>query len=179
MADYRYKPLRDWQIRLLQLHSGSHTAPLRGELHIADLFPDVGAVLHAEEEQVEFEALSYAWGQPDFAASLDVGNGKIAISTQLSLALPAFRKPDSRCFVWADAICINQNDDAEKSRQIQKMFQIYRKASETMVYLRPASEHSNLAMAFLETEQQSDDNELSIEYAQNLFLGLQDLFDRA
>jgi hypothetical protein len=38
-------------------------------------------------------------------------------------------------FFWIDQICINQSDDAEKSRQVRMMHDIYDCAKETLIIL--------------------------------------------
>jgi hypothetical protein len=43
----------------------------------------------------------------------------------------------SQIYVWIDAICINQSDDAEKSIQVALMTKIYRFAEEVIVWLGP------------------------------------------
>jgi hypothetical protein len=43
-------------------------------------------------------------------------------------------------------ICINQKDDEEKSWQVAQMLRIYEKAADTLVWLGPAADDSDLAM---------------------------------
>jgi hypothetical protein len=59
----------------------------------------------------------------------------IKITANLHSALSRFRlNSHNRCF-WADAVCINQVDPEEKSRQIPLMPRIYRNASKVLVWL--------------------------------------------
>jgi heterokaryon incompatibility protein (HET) len=37
--------------------------------------------------------------------------------------------------IWIDSVCINQNDDAEKSDQVQRLSDIYTRASRVIVWL--------------------------------------------
>lgn len=46
-----------------------------------------------------------------------------------------FRLRDRVRLLWADAVCINQKDDADKTRQIPRMAQIYSGASCVLVWL--------------------------------------------
>ncbi|KAI0844790.1 HET-domain-containing protein [Daldinia vernicosa] len=57
------------------------------------------------------------------------------ITPNLLYALQRFRMPTEARMIWVDAICINQEDDDEKSRQIPFMRQIYRSASSVLVWL--------------------------------------------
>ncbi|OQV07916.1 hypothetical protein CLAIMM_12270 [Cladophialophora immunda] len=52
--------------------------------------------------------------------------------------------------IWVDAICINQDDEAEKSRQIRLMSAIYRGATEVFIWLGDGNERTNRAMSYLE-----------------------------
>lgn len=45
-------------------------------------------------------------------------------------------KEESR-FFWIDALCINQIDHSEKTKQVQMMETIFQTASETAVWLGP------------------------------------------
>ena len=49
--------------------------------------------------------------------------------------------------LWIDALCINQNDDIEKSRQVHRMADIYRGASETLIWL---SDHPSVSKHHME-----------------------------
>jgi hypothetical protein len=48
--------------------------------------------------------------------------------------------------LWIDALCINQDDNDEKSCQVRQMTDIYRKCFTTIVWLRPATEERNIVM---------------------------------
>ena len=48
--------------------------------------------------------------------------------------------------LWVDAICINQNDVEEKTKQVAMMGRIFMQASRTVIYLGKADRHS-VAMA--------------------------------
>jgi hypothetical protein len=53
--------------------------------------------------------------------------------------------------VWADAICINQEDVIERNHQVQLMKEIYTKASKVVVWLGPDGEgHAKKAVAAIE-----------------------------
>ncbi|KAK5170121.1 uncharacterized protein LTR77_004705 [Saxophila tyrrhenica] len=180
MAASAYNPIKDWQIRVLNLHPGHEDDELRGELVTADLFADRdGVVLHTLQEQVDFRALSYTWGPhdlPDLTETIRIGENNVAITPMLRGALGAFRLPGESCYVWVDALCINQNDDTEKNSQVQKMFTIYGRAKSTMVYLGDAGEHTGLAIAHLNRpllpERQGE------QYQRGLFAGLADIYTR-
>ncbi|KAI1385563.1 HET-domain-containing protein [Hypoxylon trugodes] len=78
--------------------------------------------------------LSYCWGDITHLSSIRVSGNKVYISKNLESALrhSGFEPGD---YIWADAICINQDDDNEKAHQIGLMGHIYSKAQETAVWL--------------------------------------------
>ncbi|KAK0727530.1 heterokaryon incompatibility protein-domain-containing protein [Lasiosphaeria miniovina] len=53
---------------------------------------------------------------------------RVRITANLRAALSRFRKPDQPRTLWADSICINQEDVGERFRQVSLMAQIYTKA---------------------------------------------------
>jgi hypothetical protein len=59
----------------------------------------------------------------------------LEVHKNLHAALLRLRLKDAARRLWADAICINQKDDAEKSEQVQMMREIYQQGSRTLVWL--------------------------------------------
>lgn len=52
-------------------------------------------------------------------------------------------------YFWIDALCINQEDIHERSRQVALMSEIYRQASLTMIWLGESDEYTEAAQSFL------------------------------
>ncbi|KAE9371929.1 heterokaryon incompatibility, partial [Stipitochalara longipes BDJ] len=83
-----------------------------------------------------FFALSYVWGDPTKSHEISIDGKRLAITKNLYLALRSMQSSiTGTLHVWADAICINQEDDTEKSIQIQVMREIYYSASEVRIWL--------------------------------------------
>ena len=72
-----------------------------------------------------YQALSYVWGTDKRDEELVTPDGAIPITSSLYRALQAIRQSDTAIMIWADAVCINQADNAEKARQIRLMPQIF------------------------------------------------------
>ncbi|EON66479.1 hypothetical protein W97_05577 [Coniosporium apollinis CBS 100218] len=73
----------------------------------------------------------------------------LSVTHNLAVALEHLRRPtDSRIF-WIDAICINQDDRAERSAQVGRMGTIYSIASQVVVWFGPQYENSTLAVQTL------------------------------
>jgi hypothetical protein len=88
-----------------------------------------------------FEALSYEWGPAEPTHPIIVDQKYVhAIRRNLLnyLLLTGRREPghkNSPHVVWIDALCINQNDSEERSRQVQWMYRIYSSASQVIIFL--------------------------------------------
>ncbi|KAF7521098.1 hypothetical protein G7054_g12559 [Neopestalotiopsis clavispora] len=94
----------------------------------------------SSEDLVDYEALSYTWGQPDFSECLFVlqDNGQrsvLKITLNLKEALQRLRLRDRDRRIWVDAVCIDQQDDTDKTHQIPSMTQIYKSAGRVLVWL--------------------------------------------
>lgn len=104
-----------------------------------------------------FEALSYTWGPPDNPGTAFIrptsGNDHVStlpIGKNLESALRHLRSASECRTLWIDAICINQGDDKEKATQVVRMADIYSRATRVVVWLGPAENDSNLAVATLD-----------------------------
>lgn len=76
-------------------------------------------------------------------------NEKVLVTQNLGRALPYLRYRDKPRILWIDAICVNQEDLPERSRQVQRMADVYRLASRAVVWLGEESDTSKLAIALL------------------------------
>lgn len=50
--------------------------------------------------------------------------------------------------MWVDDICINQDDEKERSQEVQIFYRIYAEAKNVLIWLGPESKDSDLAMDF-------------------------------
>jgi hypothetical protein len=121
-------------IRLIELLPGSGTEP------IACIINEV-----ALNNKPEYEALSYCWGKANVQESIIIKhptgmNFSLAVGPNLFAALRQLRDPRFFKYLRVDAICINQSDLAERSRQVLLMRQIYEGAKDTRVWLGPEDE---------------------------------------
>ncbi|KAF5970507.1 heterokaryon incompatibility 6 OR allele [Fusarium coicis] len=120
-----YQPITgDKEIRLLILEPGSRDEALECHLVNAEL-----------AWRTRFEALSYAWGDDTIRYQLRCSGHDISIRANLHDALLDLRHPTRKRVLWIDALCINQTDGDEKSKQIRLMHEIYSQAQEVLIYL--------------------------------------------
>lgn len=147
MASERYVYTRlsePRQIRLLKLHPPS--SPDDPELSV-DL---VSTLL---DEAPPFVALSYAWENPLPRCEIGCSGRAIEIGPSLYSALRHLSDRNTggqENWVWADALCINQDDNAERKARVRIMGEIYAAATFTVIWLGSDDEHIRKAFHWLE-----------------------------
>ncbi|KAF7862501.1 hypothetical protein EAF04_007374 [Stromatinia cepivora] len=140
MSDYYdTSPLQDDTIRLLCLMPNKDlTAPIQCRLHNYCLKSDKATHL--------YQALSYVWGSSENLRPIFVNQKPLSVTANLHGALLQLRDGTFERIIWVDAICINQDDDKEKSQQIKLMAKIYGLADRVIVYLGEAADNSDQAL---------------------------------
>lgn len=96
--------------------------------------------------ELQWEALSYTWGGESEQKQIHLNGSPFLVRKNLHCALLALRREDTTRFIWIDAICINQEDNDEKSREVQRMRHVYGEASGVVVWLGDAADNSDIAM---------------------------------
>lgn len=82
-----------------------------------------------------YEAISYTWGDPSDKTNLHCNNTTVLIPRNLENVLKRLRHSDQSRYVWADSVCINQDDILERSEQVSIMRDIYQNANRVLVWL--------------------------------------------
>lgn len=116
---------RQKEIRVLELLPGAYNDDLIMHLQVTRL--NTGFL--------KFNALSYVWGQEKCAHKAFVNGQGISLGQNLDCALRSLRHNVSGHFFWIDAICINQEDLAERSQQVQLMGDLFSSAEEVIIWL--------------------------------------------
>lgn len=122
---YNYTPLMSGEIRLLVLRRAAWLLPgtIRASLvHVPVDSP--GA----------FEAVSYCWGRPNRTEEILLDGTRYSITESALELLIARRSLWHDRIIWIDAICINQDDEDEKSIQLRYMRDIYYLASRVIAF---------------------------------------------
>jgi hypothetical protein len=148
-VDIRYPPLDRFadEIRVLYIlpHGGDPTMPIRCQMaHIP-----LGNVESGSGGYQSYEALSYMWETTEDKIPILVNGREFQITQNLHAALLQLRREINLKTVWADIICINQDDKLEKGRQIVRMAQVYEKAYCVDLWLGEAAYDSDLAIDFM------------------------------
>ncbi|KAB2111085.1 hypothetical protein AG0111_0g1520 [Alternaria gaisen] len=92
--------------------------------------------VHLDDDDPRYEAISYAWGDYNDRKPVICNGHAITTTRSLFEALQRFRYVDTTRTLWADALCINQADDNEKTSQVRLMSYIYKKAVRVLVWLQ-------------------------------------------
>lgn len=105
---------------------------------------------HKELSEVRkhYYALSYVWGNPEKVHTIGLNGQDFQVTDNLMFFLR--RRRTVTLTFWIDAICIDQDDKAERSREIPRMAEIYENASAVYADLGPASEDEQSAFRKME-----------------------------
>lgn len=134
-----HRPLIGDNIRLLILRPGSFDDPIHCQLEQVSLSDG-----HA------YEALSYVWGNASDTSPVSFNGVLYHITKNLECALRYLRPKESPRVLWVDAVCINQNDEDEKSEQVLRMGEIYSGAIKVYAWLGEADCQIDYVFAVLQ-----------------------------
>lgn len=138
---YPYEPIPSGDFfRHLVLQPGVGEEQLKCTLHTAII------------SETDFEALSYVWGDSTRNHTIQCGKHLMSITSSLSKVLRRIRRPDAQLSLWADGICINQDNLQEKGHQVGLMAKIYRAAQRVLIYIGPGDNGQGPAVCSLLNE---------------------------
>ncbi|KAF8849133.1 hypothetical protein BDZ45DRAFT_810221 [Acephala macrosclerotiorum] len=122
-----YQPLKteSKEVRILLLQPGAWADPISCQLKTLPL----------SEADRQYEALSYAWDAEVGFHDILVNGHPYSIKKNLFLALRRLRKAAEPRTMWADALCINQQSNDEKSHQVVLMREIYQSCVRVFLWL--------------------------------------------
>ncbi|KAI0171851.1 heterokaryon incompatibility protein-domain-containing protein [Hypoxylon sp. FL1284] len=130
LSAYPYRELSGTDVRLIRILPG-----------------DDGDVIKCHIDQIPLDsspkyfALSYVWGDTSDMRTIKLNNHPFEVTQGLYEAMYQFRQlpdPDYTAdYFWIDAICINQGDIEEKSREVPRMVDIYTSCTQVLIWLGP------------------------------------------
>ncbi|KAL9627226.1 MAG: hypothetical protein Q9164_007668, partial [Protoblastenia rupestris] len=97
----------------------------------------------------EYEAVSYCWGDFTNRVQIHCEGRLLSIPSNLYAFLLRTRAKGIKRTLWADAICINQADNSEKTKHVQLMRDVYRRAKRTLIWLGEEYDHSTEGLEFV------------------------------
>jgi hypothetical protein len=137
-----YQDRLDVGYRRKDKHTYNHQALKAGRIRLLYLLPGdtedrlQGVIIHVPYNSAgTYRAFSYVWGTNQSMQELVTPDGILEITFSLSKALQSLRHKNTATMLWVDAICIDQNDNQEKARQIRLLPQIFQSATSTYAFL--------------------------------------------
>ena len=150
-------------IRVLKLCPTSldDNSVIRCTLHLTDVNKDC----------LDFNALSYTWGEPLFQDWYETKHAavaqeaplfcndipvKVTANLEAVLRVLSYRLFEDERFryktpyLWVDSLCINQSDILERNSQVKFMSDIYTKASSVISWLGPSDPDSEVAIPLIQ-----------------------------
>ncbi|KAH8901237.1 hypothetical protein GQ53DRAFT_740274 [Thozetella sp. PMI_491] len=146
MSLYKYQTLPNLHIRVLKLRPGLENDPVSIAIEHIPL-----ALAEDSAGDNEFDAVSYVWGVDQSRSRILVNDSaELTVTPSLHSLLRRLRWKDQPHTLWADAICINQEDTAEKTRQVALMSRIYSAARHVFVDLGEESADCKAALTLMD-----------------------------
>ncbi|KAJ0159780.1 Heterokaryon incompatibility protein 6, OR allele [Colletotrichum tanaceti] len=112
------------QIRLFALQPGDPGSTIRGAFSTANI-----------DVRPSYHCVSYVWGDALNTTDIVVGGRAFTVTTSLFSALCRIRSSRDTIHLWADALCINQEDNEEKRLQVNMMFEIYSRCAGCFIWM--------------------------------------------
>lgn len=132
-SSYTFLALEEAEIRLIEIQPGDFNDRL------------VCQIFHSTAEGSVYEALSYTWADESgnqerrreivVCSSTILGARTVEATTNCEMALRRLRKRNETRILWVDALCINQDDVAERGHQVRQMQSIFSKATMVHAYI--------------------------------------------
>lgn len=128
-------------------------------IRLLKIFPSKSGKNHYElitfnfHNHPPYKAISYAWGDPESSRYVSIVQGRrqgwLKVPVNLHAALETLRDQTEDVLVWADSVCINQQDDGEKNQQLPRIPAIYGNAGQVVVWLGVEMDDSKRAQELL------------------------------
>jgi hypothetical protein len=140
LPPFEYSPLNPLhpEIRLLKVMPAEHQS---------ESILNCDMITVRLESKPEYVALSYVWGSPARTQPILLNGQPFKVTVNLENFLLHFRNVNAEMVpLWIDAICINQDDNNEKSTEVQRLRTIFRGATSVLAWLGPSTKSTITAM---------------------------------
>lgn len=94
-------------------------------IRLLKIFSSISGKAHYElvtfhfHDHPPYKAISYVWGDPESSRYVSIVQGRrqgwLKVPVNLHAALETLRDQTEDVLVWADSVCINQQDNGEKN----------------------------------------------------------------
>ncbi|KAF7194910.1 Heterokaryon incompatibility protein 6, OR allele [Pseudocercospora fuligena] len=130
--------VRDRLIRLVELLPGKDDDEIQTRLSIVDL-----------RQEPTYEAISYVWGDAQDRIRISCQGKDFFITRNLYNAFRRLRLSDRTRVLWADAMCIDQTNNVEKSHHVAFMNEVYSRAEKVLICIHEDTQMSEEKVAAL------------------------------
>jgi len=160
---YQYEPLLSQnEARFIVLEPAKDSAD-----------PPICSIVQCERtNSLEYSAVSYAWGKPEFSETLEIDcdgdTSYLRVTPNVDDPLRRLRACSVRKYLWIDALCLNQADKDEKAQQIPLMGRIYEEARVVHIWLGKSDPMTGKVFEFIRKASrlpQAEKNELGRQIA--------------
>ncbi|CAN9451948.1 unnamed protein product [Alternaria alternata] len=144
------------EVRTLPATLYNHQELRQGQIRLLTTNKRIGRSIEIEIDQytltedLDYDAISYVWGSAPALVTVKC-NGKPLVVTSTALEmlnyLHRYQKNTTTQKIWIDAVCINQEDEEEKSIQIPLMREIYSRAKAVVVWMGLSSPETDVFFA--------------------------------
>ncbi|KAI0521696.1 HET-domain-containing protein [Xylaria bambusicola] len=112
------------EIRLLKIELGRYGEVIKCSYRLTTVTGDV-----------QYETLSYVWGDLQVDKTIIVEDTEVGLTDNLFNALTRIRHETELRHLWVDALCINQEDGAEKTAQVDMMHKIFSECAQCYMWM--------------------------------------------
>ncbi|KAF5133336.1 Heterokaryon incompatibility protein 6, OR allele [Metarhizium anisopliae] len=157
LKTYTYSTLAPGEVRLLKLSKSTPWSPIQCKLVHVRL-----------DGAVEFETISYTWGSRQTRKGLIVAGARLDVSDRVYDIVHDRASFLMTRHIWIDSICINQQDNEEKSSQVQLMRKIYGSSYHTVIWLGHGSDANDAVWFLSHLRRRIDSDETTRRQAMSL-----------
>lgn len=126
----------------------------------------------------DYCALSYCWGTGVRSHEIIVNGQVFAVTETLESALRSVRGDWDGLRLWVDALCINQEDIAERGKEVRRMRKIYGDTGAVYVYLGSEADGSTEALQMIDrlAKLMRDGIDLALQYVLEIVMAAEDQY---
>ena len=121
-------------------------------------------VIDSLQNDLDFEALPYPWGDVTQRLHILVNGSSMEITENLFSALIHLRDLRAPRVLWTDQICINQADLSERSHQVGLIGMVFSRAQRAIAWMGEGSESSHLTMQRLAGFDETDNRPSELKH---------------
>lgn len=101
----------------------------------------------------KYNAISYTWGDITPTPTILINGQRLSVRTNCEFALRQTSPHIKGGYLWIDAVCINQSDNDEKSEQVAKMGEVFKKAIQVFACVGEHKDDSELLCNIMQRDE--------------------------